>query len=138
MKKLDKLKSLMGKKYKHEGGAEFIFYTHKIDKDKVTIVTDSEWLIFNLYDIDVFMEKYKEIVIDANNEVMLVSKKEQSLPAMKSVNTDVINSLKDILISNIDKVQKDRDYVNQAKIVCNSVQGIVNLAKLELDIRKNL
>ncbi len=137
MRKEEKLKNLVGKKYKHDGGAEFIFYTYKIEKDKVTIVTDSEWLSFSLYDLDVFMEKYEEIPYDSTVNGVVVTKG-QSLPSLKAINTDSLNKLKTILMENIEKVQVDRDYANQAKIVCNSVQGIVNLAKLELDIRKNL
>jgi hypothetical protein len=146
MKKLEKLKSLMGKKFKHKDGGEFMFFTYKLEKEKVTIVTDSIWLETNIFDIDVFLENYKQVIdvtstnITNNNSNNTSPQLPQNglMPMMKTINTDIVDKLKTALIDNIEKVQKDEKYVNQAKAICNSVQSLVNLAKLELDIRRKI
>lgn len=139
MKKLDKLNSLMGKKFRHKDhGYEFIFCTHKTEGDKITIVTDSTWLRTSFSDLEIFLEKYEEIDILEITSVPKVGMTTTNLPAMKTINTELIDKLKNALLDNIEKVQKSKDYIGQAKIVCDSVQGMVNLAKMELEIRTKI
>lgn len=46
-------------------------------------------------------------------------------------------SLTDILMSDIEKVRDNPDYVKQAKQVCNNVSAIVNITKLQLQLIQN-
>jgi len=45
----------------------------------------------------------------------------------------IINKIKAMIMQNIEMVQKDKDYVNQAKVVNSGIQTIVNLLKQEID-----
>ncbi len=125
----------MGHTVKHTEGQNLIFHTFKIDKDKVTIVTDQkEWLETTVYDIDLFLKDF-EILPDENHPTVIM---EQKLPALKTITPDITIKLKDILMENIEKVKANRDYVHQAKVVANSAQTLINMAKLEIDIRTKL
>jgi len=65
-------------------------------------------------------------------------------PAPKNTSTEIIVSntsnitenLRNILLDNIDKVQKDKAYIPQATAINNNVNSIINLSKLQMDAIK--
>ena len=57
-------------------------------------------------------------------------------PEKKKKNNVLIqeNNLSTILLETIEKVQKDKTYINQANAICNIVSQMINIKKLELHI----
>jgi len=47
-----------------------------------------------------------------------------------------ISDLRDIMLDNIKKVKESKDYIPQAKIITNSVNTLLNMAKLNIDLVK--
>lgn len=134
MKKIETLKALMGRKMKHFDGREFMFHTYREEKGKITIVTNSEWLETTVFDIQVFLESFTEIPQDS----VPIYKPEQKLPVLKTVNNETPSKLCEILLDNIEKVKNDRDYIPQASAISNAAQVIINLARLEIEMRTKL
>ena len=50
--------------------------------------------------------------------------------------TNMVNTLTDLLMDNIDKVKNDAGYIKQAQAINNNVNSIINLTKLKLDVIK--
>lgn len=48
----------------------------------------------------------------------------------------LFSDLKTILMDNIQKVQVDEDYINQARSINQSVGNVIKLAKMQLDLLK--
>jgi hypothetical protein len=49
---------------------------------------------------------------------------------------DLITKLRDNLLEDIEKVRTNKEYIPQAKQACNLVNTLVNLVKLEMQMRK--
>ena len=54
----------------------------------------------------------------------------------KDSSRDIILTLRDKLLEDIDKVRDDKEYIPQAKQACNLVNTLINLTKLEYQIRR--
>ena len=46
--------------------------------------------------------------------------------------------LSEILLDTIQKVQKNKEYINQANAICNVVSQMINIKKLEIQISRNI
>lgn len=57
-------------------------------------------------------------------------------PAIYSENKDALANLSKLLLQDIEKVRADPGYVPQAKQICNSVNAIVNITRLQLQLLK--
>lgn len=130
-KNVERLEKLLLKKMKHNDGRTFQFLKLKQIKETITVITDSEDFEVIIYDIPVWLEHFTEVP-DIN---VAVAVKPMEINTLKS---DISAELRDILMENIRKVSKDKEYVNQAKQIANSVAALVNLAKVEIDIRTKL
>jgi hypothetical protein len=133
-KRVQKLKEiidpLIGKTFLY-GAKNHTLESYLINEqeEKVKIQTDIRFYERGFDSIESFidqLEPVKEIsVIKADKH------KEVFLPAMQ-VNSDVIRQLKDVLLDNIEKVKNDKEYIPQASAVKENVDGIIDLAKIEL------
>lgn len=137
MNKLEKLQALIGRKFRRKSdGREIDFLTLKKEKhEKYTIITndESDWITTSVFDIDVLMEGFTEII---KHEVALKPKREGV--QLQTLDFSNAMELKGILMENIKKVQENKEYIPQATSVQKSVQTIINLAKIELDTRTKL
>ena len=55
-------------------------------------------------------------------------------PAIYTENKQALTSLSKSLLEDIEKLRRDPNYVAQAKQICNSVNTIVNITKLQLSL----
>jgi len=51
---------------------------------------------------------------------------------------DTMTKLRDTLMANIEKVKQDREYIPQAKMISDSINSLIGLAKIEIDLRTKL
>lgn len=118
----------------HYQGEDYKFLSYEVEEDYVIISLDEEGkdLTIPAYDVLEFIHSCKEI----NTETGIVKKK--NFVPNSIANENIMQGLKDTLLDNISKVKENPDYVPQAKVVSNTVQALINLAKLELEYRKNV
>lgn len=128
MKKLDKLKSMLGKIYLFNDIA-YRFIDYKQNAEKIEIETDKGILESNIYDLLIFLEGFKE------ENVALIK---AQVVHLSSISKNHLEALRDTLLNNIEKVKQDAKYVPQAKEISNSINSIINLAKLEIEMRTKL
>lgn len=96
--------------------------------------------------ISLWLENFKPAIIDTEeyyelkvnqqvNEVILPAKfSPKAEPAIYTENKQALINLSKALLEDIDKVRKDPTYVAQAKQICNSVNTIVSITKLQLQL----
>lgn len=102
----------------------------------VRVITDKEALSTSVLDSPVFRDQYKEIIPEG--QVARQVAPEQGSLQINTMPRDTMSRLKDVLMESIEKVREDRDYVPQATQIAKTAQTLVNLAKLEVDIRTKL
>lgn len=93
------------------------------DQELVRVATDKTWL-------EVPIEKAGEFI----NDCLSVNNKPAKADGYNL--GEAIGSLTTILTDNISKVQNDPKYVSQAKVVNQSVTNLINLAGLQIKIKR--
>jgi len=94
--------------------------------------------------LDLFLANFSEV--EVVEEIESATKPENNLPALPKQrnnetdlykeNKETFKNLAQILIEDIDKVREDSKYVPQAKQVCNSVNALVAMTKLQIQLIK--
>ena len=118
------------------------------------VFTDKQTYNFFESEIDLFIEqlqpvrvKLKEGVfekrqLELKNVSIQVKKDELNPNKMEENEKNIVpiqeNDLSVILLDTIQKVQKDKTYINQANAICNVVSQMINIKKLELQLARNV
>lgn len=119
------------------------------------VFTDKQTYNFFENEIDLFIEqlqpvrvKLKEGVfekrqLELKNVAIQVKKDELNPNKMEENEKNIVpiqeeTDLSIILLDTIQKVQKDKTYINQANAICNVVSQMINIKKLELQLARNV
>ena len=118
------------------------------------VFTDKQTYNFFEGEIDLFIDnlipvrvKLKEGVfekrqLELKNVSIQVKKDELKTNKMEENEKNIVpiqeNDLSVILLDTIQKVQKDKTYINQANAICNVVSQMINIKKLELQLARNV
>lgn len=131
---LDKLKSMNKRPWVYRNKVvEIIGYADHVgdDGDEVEIyLNDGRIIECRLVDLG---DKLKEFGCATGTVVTLAH---QKLNEVSSVRPDVVNELRETVMSSIRELKSDPGKVSQAKQVFQGVNTMINLAKLELEYRK--
>lgn len=148
-----KLNLLIDKKFNYK---DKIITITKWKRVGSTYVVFSDKQTYNFFEseIDLFIEqlqpvrvKLKEGVlekrqIELKNVSIQVKKDELKPNKMEENEKNIVpiqeNDLSVILLDTIQKVQKDKSYINQANAICNVVSQMINIKKLELQLARNV
>lgn len=135
---IQELKELIGKKFSYKD-KEILIKNAKRVSGVYVVLTDSKTYNFFESEVPFFLKEIIEIPrVKLKTEAlekrkMEISKKEsEPSNTQTDVQTFDINS---VLIETIEKVRKDRSYVQQANTICNVVTQMINIQKLELQIK---
>jgi len=102
----------------------------RIESDFVVVVTDQREIKIPRFSAVTDLKLFK--VIDAS--MALVPK---APPAkLEVIGVEVMKSLKDTLLENIENVKKDKGFIPQAAQINKDVNTLVNMAKHELQLIK--
>ena len=149
----ERLDLLIDKKFNYK---DKIITITKWKKVGVTYVVFTDKQTYNFFEgeIDLFIDnlipvrvKLKEGVFEKRQlelkNVSIQEKKDELNPNKMEENEKNIvpiqeNDLSVILLDTIQKVQKDKTYINQANAICNVVSQMINIKKLELQLARNV
>lgn len=118
-------------------GHKFIYGNHEHtitsfqiyeDKEKITVQTNRKCYERPFESAMVFLNQFQPVKKD---DWGVMETGEPQLPQMQ-INSQVIAQLKDVLLDNIEKVKKDKEYIAQATAVKLSVDSVIDLAKIEV------
>jgi len=148
-----KLNLLIDKKFSYK---DKIITITKWKRVGTTYVVFSDKQTYNFFEseIDLFIDnllpvrvKLKEGVLEKRqlelkNVSIQVKKDELNPNKMEENEKNIVpiqeNDLSVILLDTIQKVQKDKTYINQANAICNVVSQMINIKKLELQLARNV
>ena len=148
-----KLNLLIDKKFSYK---DKIITITKWKRVGTTYVVFSDKQTYNFFEseIDLFIDnllpvrvKLKEGVLEKRqlelkNVSIQVKKDELNPNKMEENEKNIVpiqeNDLSVILLDTIQKVQKDKSYINQANAICNVVSQMINIKKLELQLARNV
>jgi hypothetical protein len=148
----ERLNLLIDKKFNYKDKIITITKWKKVLNSTYVIFTDKQTYNFFEGEIDLFIEnlipvrvKLKEGVLEKRqmelkNVSIQVKKDELNSNKMEENEKNIVpiqeNDLSVILLDTIQKVQKDKSYINQANAICNVVSQMINIKKLELQLKK--
>lgn len=148
-----KLNLLIDKKFNYK---DKIITITKWKRVGTTYVVFSDKQTYNFFEseIDLFFEqlqpvrvKLKEGILEKRQlelkNVSIQVKKDELNPNKMEENEKNIVPIQEtdlsvILLDTIQKVQKDKTYINQANAICNVVSQMINIKKLELQLARNV
>jgi len=134
----EKLNQLIGKEYKYKDKL-IIIKRWGIVNTNVIIYTDKQTYNFYESEIDEFINELQLIRVKLKEGVLEKRQNElknmENTPNIRTVSNESTD-LSVILLDTIQKVQKDKTYINQANAICNVVSQMINIKKLELLIKK--
>lgn len=125
-KEIEKLESMIGKTVMYRTNNHKIL-SYKQDGQRTTVVTDKKWFDFQNGELGKFLGEVRDV---ADETGMVVVKN------MHPSTIEAIRDLKSILLENIERVRKDKNYVQQANSVNQSSKSIIELAKTEIEMLK--
>lgn len=91
-----------------------------------------------------FLDAIKHVKVMLDEEDQFDTQKNSAIPARQNVQLpslyvetkEIMNKLASKLLEDIDKVREDSAYTIQAKQVCNNVNTILNIAKVQMQMQK--
>jgi len=130
-KNLNRLKEMCGRKFKYEE-REFTILTYKQTADNIEIVTDDgEWLYTNIFDLGVFLEKFKEITVPVLKKEIVEIK-----PKFIAVKNEAVDKVQSTLLDMLEKVKafNSEEIRQQAQATINISDAILRGEKLKIEL----
>jgi len=122
------IKDLKAKKWLYKGKPVSVISHQKTHDEYVFCLNDGEVVHCFEQNLEAtLLEKF--IPLPAHSKV-------SNTPVKVGVFSDTLAQLRDVLLDNISKVQKDKDFVPQAREINNSVKEVCNLAKIDIEYIK--
>ena len=146
-----KLNLLINQKFNYKNKIITIIKWKKVG---ITYVVFTDKQTYNFYEseIDLFIEQLQPVIVklkegvlekrqlELKNVSIQVKKDELKPNKMEENEKNIVpiqeNDLSVILLDTIQKVQKDKTYINQANAICNVVSQMINIKKLELQLNQ--
>ncbi len=126
-KKIDEMKGRTFR-YKDDNSVHRIL-SYKIDGEEITIVTDQQWFQMNYFEAFEFLTKFTPsdpIIKSGTSDIALINVEQNKM----------VSQISGTLMDTLKKVQTDPGYVNQAKQITNTVNSMINLAKLQIKLQE--
>lgn len=127
----NKLNELIDRTFDYKGNCITI-KKWKLVSGSYVIFTDKRTYNFFSSEIERFFLELKETTKEEHTEI--TEQKEQVEIAIKQEN----NEIKDILLNTIRLVQADKAYIGQANAICNVVTQMVNIKRLEINLKSKI
>lgn len=130
--------SLIGKRYRYKG-VEHLIQSYSYRNNIHYLVTDKEWFEFTNEES---LKDFLAICIEVEEKLEVIqassaSTDENGLSRPNSGSNNIMAYLKGVLVEDIERVREDGEYVEQAKTVSNNVKRLIDIARLELQIKKD-
>ena len=135
---IQELKELIGRKFSYKDKDILIKNVKRVSGVYV-VLTDSKTYNFFESELPFFLKeivevpkvKLKQGILEKRQMELANKQPEQPSTKIDSQAYDI----KSVLIETIEKVRKDKSYVQQANTICNVVTQMINIQKLELSIK---
>lgn len=118
---------MIGKSWIYNTKLYFFEDVRENSAGRVTLHTDR----FNMnFDEEKELVKFLQEVLPVDDKPA-----RQSAAIKPAISNDVANHLQQVLMDNIERLQKDKDYIPQAMAISKQVNTLINLTNLEMKIK---
>ena len=121
----EKLQSMLNKNWMYNTRNHKLL-SYKLTEDKVILVTDKEWIDVPITKINQKLSEFLPAPEEVQSEMSVILFKGNGKA-----------SLKDLIYENIEKIKADTAYIPKAKALNEQVKTVIEMAKLELLIKKS-
>ena len=136
---IQQLNDLIGKKFSYKGN-EIVIKSIKRVYSVYVVLCDKKTYNFYESEVSVFLKEIIEIpTINIKPETLEKRKMElqKTQKTTEVVRTENLNlDIKLVLFEILEKVRSDKGYIPQANAVCNIVTQMINVQKLEMQLKK--
>jgi hypothetical protein len=151
---LNKLKELIGKSFLYKG-VEITINDVRFVSTTYVVKTNKRAYNFFENEVETFLSELKNVPIQVKkqelkptkmeniekNIVTIQVKKQELKPTkMENIEKNIVTiqqtDLSEILLNTIYKIQTDKEYVQQANAICNVITQMINVKKLEIQLKK--
>ena len=129
---LNKLKELIGKSFLYKG-VEITINDVKLVSTTYVVKTNKRAYNFFESEVETFLSELKNVPIQVKKQELKPTKMEN---IEKNIVTIQQTDLSEILLNTIYKIQTDKEYVQQANAICNVITQMINVKKLEIQLKK--
>jgi hypothetical protein len=127
---LNKLKELIGKSFLYKG-IEITINDVKLVSTTYVVKTNKRAYNFFENEVDMFISELKNVPIQVKKHELKANKTEENEKNNVPIQQ---KDLSVILLDTIEKIQNDKEYVQQANAICNVVTQMINVKKLEIQL----
>ncbi len=135
---IEQLKELIGRKFLYKENEILIKNSKKVSGVYV-VLTDKKTYNFFEKEIPFFLKEITELPRVKLKQGILEKRQMELQNTPKPQNTLSENNqfdVKSVLIETIEKIRTDKNYIPQANAICNVVTQMINIQKLEIQIKK--
>ena len=136
-----KLNLLIDKKFNYKDKIITITKWKKVGVTYV-VLTDKQAFNFYLSELVIFLDELQPVRVKLKEGVLekrqVELKNMEHTPNTPNTLSEKSTDLSEILLDTIQKVQKNKEYINQANAICNVVSQMINIKKLEIQISRNI
>ena len=136
---IQQLNDLIGKKFSYKGN-EIVIKSIKRVYSVYVVLCDKKTYNFYESEVSVFLKEIIEIPTVKVKPETLEKRKMELQKTQKTtevVRTENLNlDIKLVLFEILEKVRSDKGYIPQANAVCNIVTQMINVQKLEMQLKK--
>jgi hypothetical protein len=129
---LNKLKELIGKSFLYKG-VEITINDVRFVSTTYVVKTNKRAYNFFESEVETFLSELKNVPIQVKKQELKPTKMEN---IEKNIVTIQQTELSEILLDTIYKIQTDKEYVQQANAICNVITQMINVKKLEIQLKK--
>jgi hypothetical protein len=129
---LNKLKELIGNSFLYKG-VEITINDVRFISTTYVVKTNKRAYNFFESEVETFLSELKNVPIQVKKQELKPTKMEN---IEKNIVTIQQTDLSEILLDTIYKIQTDKEYVQQANAICNVITQMINVKKLEIQLKK--
>jgi len=129
-KNIEKLKKMCGKLYKKDN-AEFRLLTYKQTDTDIEIITDGEWYKTNIFDLAIFLDSFKEVILPVLKRETVEIK-----PKFIAVKNESVDRVQSSLLDMLEQIKTNNteESRQQAASVIKISDAVLRAEKMKIEL----
>lgn len=135
---IEKLNELVDKEYNYKG-VNILIKKVKCVSGTFVVMTDKRTYNFLKDEVDIFISELKDkknVSIQVKKDELNPNKMEENEKNLVPIQEENNLNIRSILFETLEKVRVDKNYIPQANAICNVVSQMINVQKIEMQLKK--
>ena len=134
---IEKLNELVDKEYNYKG-VNILIKKVKCVSGTFVVMTDKRTYNFLKDEVDIFISELKDkknVSIQVKKDELKPNKMEENEKNIVPIQEENNLNIRSILFETLEKVRTDKNYIPQANAICNVVSQMINVQKIEMQLK---